>query len=107
MTTQDQPRTRNAILGFFLLAVTTAGCMFTYKLFAFLKTIKKDELAGFAFDPIMIYALVAIGFLFMLAWAFASGQFKDIEQVKYDMIERFEEQERAELELRRAQGGAK
>ena len=87
---------RRAVLGFFVLAVTAAGCMFTYKLFAFLKTIKRDELAGFAFDPILIYALVAMGFLCLLAWAFLTGQFRDLERAKYDMLERFEEQERAE-----------
>ena len=80
----------------FVLAISVAGCMFIYKLFAFLQTIKKDELAGFAFDPIVIYFIVALGFLFMLAWAFASGQFRDIERAKYEMMERFEEQERAE-----------
>jgi len=87
---------RKAIHAFFILACVTAGCMFIYKLFSFLRTIKRDELAGFAFDPIMIYAFVAMGFLFLLAWAFLTGQFKDIERAKYEMLERFEEQERAE-----------
>ena len=82
---------------FFILAVTAAGCMFTYKLFSFLKTIKKDELAGFAFDPILIYGFVAMGFLCLLAWAYLTGQFRDVERAKYDMLERFEEQERAEF----------
>ncbi len=87
---------RRYVLAFFGLAVTAAGCMFTYKLFAFLQTIRRDELAGFAFDPIMIYAIVSIGFLFLLAWAAFSGQFRDVERPKYEMLERFEEQERAE-----------
>ena len=38
---------------FFSFACLAAGCMFVYKLFAFLTTIKRDELAGFAFDPIV------------------------------------------------------
>lgn len=83
---------------FFVLAVLAAGCMFTYKLFAFLSTIRRDELAGFAFDPIVIYGVVAIGFLFLLGWAYLTGQFRDIERPKYEMFERFEEQERRELE---------
>jgi nitrogen fixation-related uncharacterized protein len=81
---------------FFVLAVLAAGCMFTYKLFAFLSTIRRDELAGFAFDPIVIYGMVAIGFLFLLGWAYLSGQFRDIERPKYEMFERFDEQERRE-----------
>ena len=49
----------------------------------------------------MIYALVAMGFLCLLGWAFVTGQFHDIERPKYEMLERFEEQERAEAEQRR------
>ena len=41
----------------------------------------------------------SMGFLFLLAWAFLTGQFKDIERPKYEMLERFAEQERAEREL--------
>ena len=91
------PKTKRAIHVFFILAVTVAGCMFTFKLFSFLKTIKRDELAGFAFDPILIYAFVAMGFLCLLAWAYLTGQFRDVERAKYDMLERFDEQERAEF----------
>jgi hypothetical protein len=87
---------RSAIHAFFVLAVTVAGCMFVYKLFAFLTTIRKDELAGFAFDPIVIYGIVAMGFLFLLAWAYLTGQFRDVERAKHEMLERFDEQERAE-----------
>ena len=92
----NQKRNRRLVHVFFVVAVTVAGCMFTYKLFSFLKTIRKDELAGFAFDPIIIYGMVAMGFLFLLFWAFLTGQFRDVERPKYDMLERFEEQERAE-----------
>lgn len=101
------PRLRRRIHVFFAFAVTVAGCMFTYKLFAFLSTIRKDELAGFAFDPIVIYGLVAGGFLLLLAWAWMTGQFRDIERPKYEMLERFEEQERAERLARAARPAAK
>lgn len=91
-------KSRSLVLTFFVTAVTIAGCMFTFKLFSFLKTIKRDELAGFAFDPIVIYAMVAMGFLCLLAWAFLTGQFKNIERPKYEMLEEFDEQERLEAE---------
>ena len=81
---------------FFVLFVLAAGSLFVYKLFAFLSTIKRDELAGFAFDPIIVYAFVAMGFLMLLLWAWMTGQFRDIERPKHDMLKRFEEQERAE-----------
>lgn len=92
-------RVRSGVHVFFVAAITIAGCMFFYKLFSFLKTNKKDELAGFAFDPIIVYALVATGFLFLLAWAYLSGQFRDIESPKWDMLERFDEQEGAEARM--------
>lgn len=90
------PRPPRAVLVFFVAAVTVAGCMFCYKLFQFLRTIKRDELAGFAFDPILTYGLVAMGFVCLLAWAYLSGQFRDIERPKYEMFERLAEQERSE-----------
>lgn len=99
-TTNAPARRARAIHTFFVLAISVAGCMFIYKLFAFLKTIKKDELAGFAFDPIIVYGFVAMGFLFLLAWAYLSGQFNQIEKPKHEMLERFFEQEREEAARR-------
>lgn len=81
---------------FFVTVCAIAGCMFFFKLHEFLRTIKRDELAGFAFDPILTYAFVAMGFFFLLVWAFLSGQFRDIERTKHDMLERFAQQERDE-----------
>lgn len=81
---------------FFTAVCLIAGCMFFFKLHEFLRTIKKDELAGFAFDPILTYGFVALGFFFLLVWAFASGQFKDIERTKHEMLERVAQQERDE-----------
>jgi nitrogen fixation-related uncharacterized protein len=81
---------------FFSLTCIVAGCMFVFKLHEFLRTLKTDELAGFAFDPILIYGFVAVGFFLLLMWAFLSGQFKDIEKTKHEMLERFFEQERQE-----------
>ncbi|MCB9915649.1 MAG: hypothetical protein H6828_10950 [Planctomycetes bacterium] len=97
--TQQEKRTRNAFHVFFIFVSLAAGGMFTFKLFSFLKTIKKDELAGFAFDPIMVYAFVAVGFLCLLAWAYLTGQFRDIERPKYELFEKFDEQERQEAAL--------
>lgn len=88
---------RRAVLTFFVAAITFGGCMFCFKLFSFLKTIKRDELAGFAYDPIVVYGFVAVGFLFLLAYAFLSGQFRDIEETKREMLTRFYEQEQAEF----------
>ena len=95
----ESSRFRLGIMIFFCTAVTVAGCMFIFKLSQFLATIRKDELAGFAFDPIIVYGVVAAGFLFMLAWAFLSGQFRDVESPKYEMIERFKADEASEIDF--------
>jgi len=94
---------------FFVVSVLTAGGLFCYKLFAFLSTIKRDELAGFAFDPIVQYGFVAMGFLCLLAWAYLTGQFRDIERPKHDMLSRFENQERQDARHVRGanEGGAR
>ena len=99
-------KSRSVVLAFFVAAVTGAGGMFIFKLFSFLRTIKRDELAGFAFDPILVYAFVAMGFLCMLAWAFLSGQFKNVEQPKYDMIADFDAREAADNAIRDARRSA-
>ena len=41
-----------------------------------------------------------MGFLFLLGWAYLSGQFRDVERAKYEMLERFDAQERAEARAR-------
>jgi len=87
-----------ALHAFFVVAVLVAGCMFTFKVWSFVKTVARDELAGFASDPIIVYAFVALGFLFLLAWAYLSGQFRDIEAPKHEMLERWNAQERLEAE---------
>lgn len=81
---------------FFVTVCVIAGCMFFFKLHEFMRTIKRDELAGFAFDPILTYGFVAMGFFLLLVWALLSGQFKDVERAKHEMLARFFEQERAE-----------
>ncbi|MEM7516355.1 MAG: cbb3-type cytochrome oxidase assembly protein CcoS [Planctomycetota bacterium] len=102
MDTQTAQRKKLStyVHAFFILACSAGGCMFVFKLFSFMKTLKKEELMGFAYDPIIVYGFVAMGFLFLLGWAFLSGQFRDIEAPKHEMLERFIEQERAENALR-------
>ena len=97
--TRENERAHTRIRIFFLCAVAAAGGMFTYKLFAFLSTIRHEDLAGFAFDPIIIYGFVAAGFLCMLAWAYVSGHFRDVESPKHDLFVRYREQVLQEAHL--------
>ncbi|MCP3916483.1 MAG: hypothetical protein GY711_13075 [bacterium] len=84
---------------FFFVIVFSAGTLFFYKLYTFLSTIKNDEMAGFAFDPIVIYGCVALGFLCLLGWAYLSGQFRNVEQPKYEMLERWAKQEKEDVRI--------
>ncbi len=86
----------------FILGCSLGGMVFVGKLFSFLRTLKSEEMSDFAADPIIIYGFVAMGFLFLLGWAFLSGQFSNIEQPKYDMLTKFAELEAEENEMRRA-----
>lgn len=86
---------------FFVGISLAAGCVFMFKLAAFWKSDRKEELTGFAFDPILVYAFVAAGFMTLLAWAYLTGQFRDIESPKYEMFERLAEQERHEVAMRK------
>ena len=97
-TTKGNDRAFTPLHVFFVLFVLTAGSLFFYKLFAFLTTIKRDELAGFAYDPILVYGFVAAGFLCLLGWAYLSGQLRDVEGIKHEMLERYDALERAERE---------
>lgn len=99
MTNTPRERVFTPLHAFFCVFVLTAGSLFFYKLFAFLSTIRKDELAGFAFDPILVYGFVAMGFLCLLVWAYMSGQFRDVERPKHEMLEHFDERERHDVEL--------
>jgi hypothetical protein len=87
---------RKALHVFFVLACLLGGALFVRKVYEFLQTIKHHELVGFAHDPLLVYALVALGFAFLLLWAYLTGQLSGVERAKYEMLERFDEQERAE-----------
>lgn len=89
-------RARNAVHLFFVVAVLAAGTTFVFKLHAFLATARRDELLGFAGDPILTYGWVAAGFFLLLAWAFLTGQLSKLEDTKVRMLERALEQERRE-----------
>lgn len=77
-----------------IIAVVLGGAGFIYKLSQFAKEAVDNDLFSFAFVPILIYVLVAVGFACLFAWALMRGQFKDIEAPKYRMLEQEEEYER-------------
>ena len=100
MKTPRTSRLGKTIHILFIIGCSFGGVVFVGKLFAFLRTLKSEEMSDFAADPIIVYGFVAMGFLFLLGWAFLSGQFEDVEQPKHDMLKQWADQERAEASLR-------
>ncbi len=86
---RDRPSAgRTAMLWFFLVACGLAGAGFCWKIHEFFADALAEEGIGFAGPHLFTYALVAGGYILLLAAAFFRGHLADIEQPKYDLIER-------------------
>ena len=80
------------------IVILVAGTAFVFKLIEFLyaaTTTGPDSLGSFLM-PVLTYLLVAAGYLSLFFWAYASGQFRDVEGPKYRMLEMQDEIDRAE-----------
>lgn len=94
-------RARTLFLWIFSAAmVLTAGTAFIFKLvdFYITATTQGSAALGSFLIPVMTYLLVAAGFGCLAFWAYCRGEFRDVEQVKYRMLEmqeQFEREERA------------
>lgn len=94
------PRARRFIWTFSVVLVLVAGSAFVFKLIEFVATATAQgagALASFLI-PVLNYLLVAAGFFCLFLWAYASGQFRDLEAAKHRMLEldaAIERQERA------------
>ena len=87
--------TRRYVLGFFLLAMATAGVGFSVKIFEFADDLADEKGLQFAGAHLLTYGLVAIGFLLLLVHSFLCGHLRDIEEPKFDLLEkerRYDEQ---------------
>ena len=79
-----------------MLVATLIGALgFVYKLVQFTKEAIGEDDASFAAVPVLVYACVALGFISLFLWAFARGQFRDVEEPKYRLLEEEEQYERA------------
>jgi uncharacterized membrane protein len=81
--------TRIFLWVFSVAMVVTAGTAFVFKLVDFFITATSEgpgALASFLI-PVMNYLLVATGFAFLFVWAYTRGQFRNVEDPKYRMLE--------------------
>lgn len=70
-----------------ILGVTFASLTFVYKVIEVVNTVPRGEVAGFAVIQVVTYLLIAIGFFFLFVWSFLKGDFKDMENAKYRVLE--------------------
>jgi cbb3-type cytochrome oxidase maturation protein len=80
------------------LVILVAGTAFIFKLIEFVHTATTtgpDAMGSFLM-PVLTYLLVAAGYLLLFLWAYASGQFRDVEGPKYRMLEMQDEIDRRE-----------
>lgn len=88
---------RNSWIAFFGVGTFAAGLGFAYKIHQFTGDMLEQEGLQFAGAHLLTYAMVAAGFAALLAFAFLSGQFSDIEKAKYDLLEKEREHDRREF----------
>lgn len=77
---------RRLTLSFFLLAMGVAGVGFSVKIVEFADDLSSQSGLGFAGAHLLTYGLVATGFLLLLLLCFFTGQFRDVEAVKHDLL---------------------
>lgn len=93
--------------------VITAGSAFMIKLIEFLYEFSsaRNTVPGgggvrhgfiFAISPLMTYLVVAAGFACLFAWAYFSGQYRDVEGPKYRMLQMQDEFDRFESQVKRS-----
>ena len=78
--------------------VIIAGTAFVFKLIEFFYTATREgpEALGSFLMPVLTYLMVAAGFLCLFFWAYFTGQFRDVEEPKYRMLELQREIDRME-----------
>jgi cbb3-type cytochrome oxidase maturation protein len=100
-------RRQRFVWAFSIVMVLTAGSAFLFKLVEFVSVATSpgpDALASFLI-PVLTYLVVAAGFACLFLWAYASGQFRDLEAAKHRMLEMQAEIDRAEARARKPSHG--
>jgi hypothetical protein len=94
MTKPTDRGARLLLIWTMIVGVGLAGIAFAYKIAAFIFTLSSADFRGTFDVSIVVYFFVSAGWLCVLAWAFLTGKFKQMERAKYDMLRQEEEYER-------------
>lgn len=81
--------TRAFVWIFSIVMILTAGSAFGMKLvdFYITATRKGSSALGSFLVPVMNYLCIAAGFAALFVWAYARGQFRNVEEPKHRMLE--------------------
>lgn len=90
-------RRMRAMLWAFGLGAAAAGVGFGVKVHEFADDLLAEQGIGFAGTHLVTYALVAAGFLLLLAGTFLRGHYADVEQPKHDLLAAERERDRREF----------
>ncbi|GEM_PF-2297273 len=91
------PRSHKGWMIFFLVIVAFAGVAFFFKLYEFFYDLSSQEGFRFAGAHLGTYLLVAAGFFLLLLYGFLKGHYTNIEQPKYDLLDKEQSYDRAEF----------
>lgn len=80
---------------FFCAIIVIAGASFAFKFYEFFYDLSSQQGFRFAGAHLGTYLLVAGGFFLLLLFAFLNGHFADIEQPKYEILDKEIERDRA------------
>jgi hypothetical protein len=84
---------RAIIIWSMVVGLILSGIAFAYKVAEFMFTMTSPDFAG-SFDvPVIVYFAIALGWLCILGWCFATGTFHEMERAKLEMLAREEEYE--------------
>ena len=88
-TASSKPGWRSHLLHALAVAffLVPAGIGFMVKYFDLLVLAGYGDEGAFALTPIMNYLLSSLGFFMLFFWAVRHGMFRDVEKVKYTMLE--------------------
>jgi len=104
-TSEASPASRAFIWTFSVVLVAVAGTAFLFKLIEFFVTATNSGPAALAsfLIPVLNYLLVAAGFFCLFFWAYFAGQFRDLEEPKYRMLQLQAQFDQAEASTRGGQ----
>lgn len=74
---------RGMVWAFAIISALALGTL----LVSIVSLLRSGQLTGYAVLTSLSYLAVALGFLFIITWAFLRGQFRDVEAPKYKVLE--------------------